>query len=123
MLTLLNSILSTIPTYYLSFLHLLVNVEKMIDSIMKQFLWKVGNPSNSGYPLVSWKRISRNITQDGLGIINIRSFNSALKCKLVWNIISNKENMSWAKLFKSRYLVIGHLGGFLNISSSTISPF
>lgn len=42
-LTLLNSILSAVPIYYLYVLHLPVRVEKEIDRIRRRFLW-TSNP-------------------------------------------------------------------------------
>ena len=58
-LTLLNSVLSTIPTYYLSILHLPVRVEKEIDRIRRRFLWSSSASESNGYSLVKWKNICR----------------------------------------------------------------
>ena len=50
-LTLINSVLFTIPTYYLSVLHLLVKIELEIDRIRRRFLWKSTSTSTRGYYL------------------------------------------------------------------------
>lgn len=83
-LTLLNSMLSVIPTYYLSVLHLPAKVENEIDQIRRRFLWTPNISGNKGYPLARWHNICRKKHHDGLGIINIRHFSVALKCKLLW---------------------------------------
>ena len=63
-LTLLNSFLSTVPTYYLSVLHLLVRVEKGIDRLQRKFLWTSNPYSSSGTSLMKWKNICRHKNQD-----------------------------------------------------------
>ena len=124
-LTQLNAILSAIPTYHLSVIHLPIRVEKEINKIRKRFLWKPGRERNRGYYLINWKRICRNRKQDGLGILNIRSFNTALKYKLIWNLISDTGNTckkKWCRLIRSRYCQNKHLGSLLNSSSGHASP-
>ena len=122
-LTLLNAILSAIPTYYLSVLHLPIRVEKEIDKIRKRFLWKLGREDNQGYHLINWNRICRHRDQNRLGILNIRSFNTALKCKLLWNLIyeiGNVGNKKWYRLIRSRYCITKIFGSLLNSSPGTL---
>ena len=82
-LTLVNSVLNAILTYYLSVLHFHVNVEKELDKIKRHFLWKSQSGSSQSYCLAKWKNICRDKNQDGLGIVNLKNFNSAMKCKLL----------------------------------------
>lgn len=102
-LTLINSVLSAIPTYYLSVLRLPVKVEYELDKIRGHFLWKSHSSANRGYCLAMWKTICRSKKQDGLGIINLRNFSLALKCKLLWQLFANNPHLKWPDLIKSKY--------------------
>ena len=79
-LTLIESVLSVIPTNYLSLFRLLSGVSKESEKIMRDFLWK-GADGDGGDHLVSWKIISRPKKKGGLGIGNLRSKNKTLLLK------------------------------------------
>ena len=102
-LTLVNSVLSAIPTYYLSVLHLPAKMEYEMDKIRRCFLWKSHLSTNQGYCLAKWKVICRSKEQDGLGIINLRNFSLALKSKLLWQLFANSPHLKWPGLIKSKY--------------------
>ena len=76
-LTLIEAVLSAIPTYYLSIFRLSSGVSKELEKIMRNFLWK-GADRDGGDHLVSWKMVSRPKRKGGLGIGNLRSKNKAL---------------------------------------------
>ena len=59
-LTLVNSVLNAIPTYYLSVLHFSVKVEKELNKIRRRFLWKTQSGPSKGYCLAKWKSICRD---------------------------------------------------------------
>ena len=79
-LTLIEAVLFTIPTYYLSLFRLPSRVSKELEKIMKKFLWK-GADGDGGDHLVSWKMISRSKRKGGLGVGNLRCRNKALLFK------------------------------------------
>ena len=82
-LILVNSVLNAIPTYYLSVIHFPAKVEQELDKIRCRFLWKSQSGHFKGYCLAKWKNICRDKKQDGLGIVNLRNFNTTMKCKLI----------------------------------------
>ena len=122
-LILVNSVLSAIPTYYLSVLHLPKRVEAAIDRIRRQFLWKNFSSTNTGYSFVRWQNICRSKEQDGLGIINLGNFNLALKCKYMWNLMDGSKKLKWPSLVLSRYCSSNRIGAILNRTSNGSSPF
>lgn len=79
-ITLLNSVLSTIPLYWLSIYKLPVNIRQSIDRIRKRFLWS-GTNTNKKYHLVAWDQICLNKNQGGLGILNLEKMNISLLAK------------------------------------------
>ncbi len=56
-LTLINSVISSIPTYYMSSLQLPVTVIEAIDTARKNYLWRGNNPSSTRKSLASWDRV------------------------------------------------------------------
>ena len=79
-MTLIEAVLSAIPTYYLSLFRLPSRVSKELEKIMRNFLWK-GADGDGGNHLVSWKMISRPKKKGGLGIGNLSKKNKALLYK------------------------------------------
>ena len=121
-LTLINSVLFAIPTYYLSVLHLPRRVELEIDCIHRHFLWKSQASPQSGYCLARWTNICRSKSQYGLGIINLSNFNLALECKLLWNLLGSNLHIKWPNLVKSRFCAQNNLGALLNMAPNEASP-
>ena len=89
-LTLIEAVLSTVPTYYLSLFRLPSGVSDKLEQIMRNFLWK-GVDGDGGDHLVSWKTYSRSKKKGGLGIGNLRSKNKALLFKWLWRF-PNEQN-------------------------------
>lgn len=77
-LTLLNSILTSIPTYCVSVFQLPIWIIKEIDKVQRDFLWKGPEIGPKGFHLVAWKRICRTQNMGGWGILNLKDFNQAL---------------------------------------------
>jgi hypothetical protein len=60
-LTLIKSVLNTIPIYWMSNYRLPVHVRKRIEQLCRKFLWFGGSSvRKKGYNLVSWKTICAN---------------------------------------------------------------
>lgn len=57
--TLINSVLSSIPTYYMCPLQLPVTVVKAIDTARKNCLWKGNNQGSTRKSLASWDMVCR----------------------------------------------------------------
>ena len=60
--------------------------------------------------------------QDGLGIINLRNFSLALKCKLLWNLLTCNLCLKWPCLVKSRYYAYNNMSALLNMAPIGASP-
>lgn len=82
----MNSVLSSILIYYLSFYSLLARVIKKINSIRKKFLWEGADGKLGSYYLVSWGRVCKYLSQGGLGVLDLRDFNRALLEKWWWRL-------------------------------------
>ena len=80
-LTLIKSVLSSIPTYFLSLFPLPVSMANKLEAIHRKFLWGSFG-SDSKFHFVRWNIIKNPIPDRGLGVRDLRLFNEALlgKC-------------------------------------------
>ena len=78
-LTLVKSVLSSIPIYFLSFSFTSLGGEQVgiLESIQRKFLWGFFG-SDFKYHLVKWNIIKNPLTVGGLGVRDLRLFNVAL---------------------------------------------
>lgn len=80
-LTLANSVLSSIPSYFMQINWLPQSICDNIDQTTRNFIWRGTN--NKGIHLVNWKKISLPKNLGGLGIRTAREANTSLLGKLV----------------------------------------
>jgi len=76
-LTLIKSVLSSIPTYFLSVLPLTVSVANELEAIQRKFLWGSFG-SDFKFHLVNWKVVKQPILGRGLGVRDLLFFNETL---------------------------------------------
>ena len=100
-LTPIESVLSAIPTYFLSMFRVPVGVSKELEKIMRDFLWK-GIDGDGGDHLVSWKVVCRAKIKGGLGIGSLKEKNKALLLKWLWRFPIEQDEI-WTKVIKSIY--------------------
>lgn len=94
--TLVNSVLDSLPTYMMSIFPLPVSVEKKIDALTRDFIWH-GNKEKRGYHLVKWKTLTTSKKEGGLGIRNLRQHNKSLLMKWLWRF-PLEEHALWRKV-------------------------
>jgi hypothetical protein len=83
-LTLMSSVLSSMPTYHLSVFPLVAWSHKCIDKICCSFLWKGKAESNGGHCLVAWPLVCKPKALGGLGVLNLDKFGRALCLRWLW---------------------------------------
>lgn len=85
----MNSVLSNMPSYQLSFYKVSSKVIKEIRAIHRQFRWQ-GVEDKKGVALVSWDNICKSRNQGGLGVKKICRFNQALLLKWIWRFLTEE---------------------------------
>ena len=84
-LILINSVLTAIPLFQLSFFKFPAWVIRDIDKIRRNFLWAgVDHKSIRKIPLISWKSVCLKQEYGGLGIMDLNEMNLAFLIKLGW---------------------------------------
>jgi hypothetical protein len=83
-LTVLNAVLSSIPTYFLRVFQPQKWMIKQIDKLRRGFLWKGTDQANWGSYLVQWKKAQRPKKLGGLGVLDLERFSRALRLQLLW---------------------------------------
>jgi hypothetical protein len=101
-LQLVNSVLSSLPTYYMCSLALSVAVVDIIDKHRKNCLWRGSDFRRIGYNLAAWNLVMKPKDKGGLGIINLTLQNDALLLKQL-DKFYNKANIQWVNLIWEKY--------------------
>jgi len=100
-LVLVNSVLSSIPSYIMSFYLLPKWVLKEIEKIRRNFFWK-GKSEEKKMMNVSWSIICKPKSAGGLGVLDLSVFNKALLGKWLWSLLSEDQPL-WGQVVKYRY--------------------
>ena len=79
-LTLIQSVLSSPPIYYLSLFKAHMKVITSLEKLMRNFFWE-GGDLVGGDHLVRWERVCQAKINSGLGIGNLKKRTSALLMK------------------------------------------
>ncbi|KAJ4760681.1 RNA-directed DNA polymerase (reverse transcriptase)-related family protein [Rhynchospora pubera] len=94
---LINSCLSSLPTYFMSVFKLPTWVIKRIDSVRRSFLWHGVYTDKRKLVLISWNCVIKPKKVGGLGILNLSAFNEALLVKWLWKWSSTSYSL-WKPL-------------------------
>ena len=91
-LVLLRSVLSAIPTFYLSVFKIPASIEQHLSGLMRRFFLK-GSKERRGMAFVAWDDICTPTDQGGLGVPHLNTMNVALLTKWVKRIIGPEEDV------------------------------
>jgi hypothetical protein len=100
-LTLINSTLSSLPTYFLSLFPIPVGVANRLEKLQRDFLWG-GVGDEFKFHLVNWCMICSSKASGGLGVRNLVTFNKALMGKWLWRYAMERDAF-WRKVVDVKY--------------------
>jgi hypothetical protein len=97
-LVLLNSVLSSLAIFMLSFFEVPKCVLQKLDFYRSRFFWQ-GDDHKKKYRLAKWKIIYRPKDQGGLGVVDLKIHNRCLLSKWLFNLINTdgawREISTW----------------------------
>ena len=101
-LTLIKSVLNSLPLYYMSMFKMPRSIAQKIVKIQRNFFWGGGNGEIKGFPMVKWSSIELPKALGGLGVGNIMHKNLILLFKWWWRY-SESNNDLWKRILMSVY--------------------
>jgi hypothetical protein len=100
-LILINSILTSLPMFMLSFFKIPKGVRKRLDFFRSRFFWQ-SDGHKKKYRLIKWNIICRHNDQGSLGIEVLELKNKSLLSKWLFKLIN--EDGVWQQLLRNKYL-------------------
>ncbi|WVZ88936.1 LOW QUALITY PROTEIN: hypothetical protein U9M48_035403, partial [Paspalum notatum var. saurae] len=100
-LTLINSVLSSLPMYMMSFFSIPKGVLKKLDYFRLRFFWQ-GDENKKKYKLAKLSILCQPKDQGGLGILDLSTKNSALLCKWMYKLLTS-DGM-WQQIHRNKYI-------------------
>ena len=100
-LTLINSVLSSIPLYMMSFFEIPKGVRKKLDYFRSRFFWQ-SDEHKKKYRLAKWDILCQPKDQGGLGIHNLELKNIALLSKWLYRLLTTDG--TWQQLICNKYI-------------------
>lgn len=101
-LTLINLVLSAIPTYYMCSLKLPKTIMEEIYTAIRNFLWRGSNALVKRKSLAAWHKVCRVKDKGGLGVITLYIQNVALLLKHLHKFYT-AVGMPWVRLIWDSY--------------------
>lgn len=105
-LTLVKSVLSNLPIYFLSIFKMPKGVAKALVKIQSNFLWG-GSDAKRSVHLVNWTEVTKSKNQGGLGVRDLGEMNECMLLKWWWRY-GAEDKALWKAVVCSRY---GRMGG------------
>lgn len=107
-LVLVNSVFTALPTFYMCSLLIPPTVIDQIDKYRKHRLWSGGDINRKGTCLAAWEYACKSKEDGGLGIIDLKSQNSALLLKHLDKFYNHDNipsvSLTWEKFYKNNYI-------------------
>jgi hypothetical protein len=100
-LILINSVLTSLPMFMLSFLEIPKGVRKRLDFFRSRFFWQ-STDTKKKYRLTKWSMVCRPKDQGGLGIEVLELKNKCLLSKWLSKLLT--ESGLWQQILTNKYL-------------------
>ena len=98
----MNSVLSSMPLYFMSFYYFSEWIIQAIDRIRKTFFQKDTRNIHGELCLINWQLVCTHKNQVGLGVCNLQIFNLALLPKWIWKFFHD-ACASWVAFVAHSY--------------------
>jgi len=100
-LMLINSVLSSLPMYMMSFFEIPKGLRKKLDYFRSRFFWQTDEYKRK-YRLAKWDILCQPKDQGGLGIHNLELKNIALLSTWLYRLLTTDG--TWQQILRNKYL-------------------
>ncbi|XP_026378866.1 uncharacterized protein LOC113273346 [Papaver somniferum] len=100
-LTLIKSVLQSIPIYYLSLFMAPSKVIKSIEKVIRDFLWDKSTTFKKHH-WVGWRNVCKSLKVGGLDIRSLKNLNKSLLHKWWWRP-GNEPEALWSRVVKDKH--------------------
>jgi hypothetical protein len=100
-LVLINSVLSSLPMFMMSFFRVPKGILKKLDYYRSRFFWQ-SDEHKKKYRLAKWTILSKPKCVGGLGILNLEIQNICLLSKWIFKLLN--EEGAWQDMLRNKYL-------------------
>jgi hypothetical protein len=118
-LVLINSVLNSIPIFYLPLMKMFVQVRKKVVRIQWDFLWG-GVNGRKKLSWVKWKVVCKDKKKGGLGVRDLEVVNLSLLSKWRWRLLNREDLALWKEVLVAKYGL--HILNNVNLSME-VSPY
>jgi hypothetical protein len=101
-LVLINSVLNSIPIFYMSYMKMPVQVRKKAVRIQRDFLWG-GVNGKKKISWVKWKLVCQDKRKGGLGVRDLELVNLSLLAKWRWRLLHEEDSTLWKEVIVAKY--------------------
>ncbi|GKV15306.1 hypothetical protein SLEP1_g26102 [Rubroshorea leprosula] len=108
--TLANSVLASIPNYYMQSSFLPASIHMELDRTHRNFIWAT-EPEQRRIHLVNWDKVTKGKKNGGLRLKSSKESNIIVMSKLNWRLHKEKDKR-WSELYRKKY----------NISNPHMAP-
>lgn len=102
-ITLISSVLSALPLFYLCFYKMPQGIILKCNRIMRNFLWG-GTEGDTKVAWIKWKVVCSPKENGGLGMRDWGVFYKALLGKWRWRILNEQASL-WVRILKAKYAI------------------
>ena len=101
-LTLLKSVFSSMPTFFMCTLMIPKTVLKQINSYMMNCFWRKYETQDRGMVLIAWDKVCLPKSHGGLGVLDLQAHNQVLLVKFLHKFL-NREDIPWVNIVWEAY--------------------
>ncbi|GLT61795.1 hypothetical protein SLA2020_344770 [Shorea laevis] len=116
--TLVSSVISTIPNFYMQAMWLPSSIQKEIDRISRNFIWGSMDGQKKLH-LINWETICQPRKQGGLGLRSAKDATIVAISKLNWRF-HTKEGKVWREVLVKKYKISNPKASLPSIGSPII---
>ena len=109
-LQMVNSVFSSLPTFFMSTFLLHSSVREQVDKFRKHCLWRGSDDNSRINAKAAWSLVARTKQNGGLGVLDLRTQNEALLLKQLHKFF-NRADIPWVHLVWEKHYNNGKLPG------------